>query len=61
MNYACAFSNVFLLSLHVDALVPEERVLFRMEFIFFRELVYCTLAKISFVNIFSESFMVFFF
>lgn len=52
MNYACALSNVFLLSLHVDALVPEERVLFGMEFIFFRELWYDILAKISFANIF---------
>lgn len=52
MNYACVFSNVFLLSIHVDAFVSEERVLFGMEFIFFRQLVYDTLAKISFANIF---------
>lgn len=52
MNYACGFFNVFLPSLHVDVFVSEERVLFGMEFIFFRELVYDTLAKISFANIF---------
>lgn len=54
MNYACVFSNVFLLSIHVDAFVSEERVLFGMEFIFFRQLVYDTLAKISFANIFQK-------
>lgn len=52
MNYACGFFNVFLPSLHVDVFVSEERVLFGMEFVFFRELVYDTLAKISFANIF---------
>lgn len=52
MNYACAFLNLFLLNPHVDAFIPEERVLFGMEFIFFRETVYVTLAKISFANIF---------
>lgn len=52
MYYACIFSNIFLVGLHVDTVIIEKRVLSVMEFIFFRELVYVTLAKISFANIF---------
>lgn len=52
MYYACVFSNIFLVSSHVDTVTLEKRVLSVMEFIFFREPAYVTLAKISFANIF---------
>lgn len=47
MYYVCAFSTLFLVSPHVDAVVLEKRVLSGMEYIFFREVLYVTLAKIS--------------
>lgn len=50
MCYGCVFSNVFLVSPHVDTVTLEKRV--AVEFIFFGELAYVMLAKISFANIF---------
>lgn len=38
MCYGCVFSNVFLVSPHVDTVTLEKRV--AVEFIFFRELAY---------------------
>lgn len=52
MYYACVLSNTFPVIPHVDTIILEKRVLSVMEFIFFREPVYVTLAKISFASIF---------
>lgn len=47
MYYVCEFSTIFLVSPHIDTVVLEKRVLSGMEYIFFREVLYVTLAKIS--------------